>query len=179
MKTLKKPIEKLSRTELVNLAVEKVKEDNPEFDPSLFLRIRVFQRGKERRIEFSNPVEFVPLQTCAYYSATVYFGKVESVGCQEACNPKDFQIEEPRFYQSTPADEAIITELLQIMGLPPPQEIDPDETIMIYDGTDSYEITIRTKYGVAELELDKETKQVEEKKHRELIPRQDEGWELF
>jgi hypothetical protein len=74
MRASKKDVGKLSKDELVVLAVTKMREEVPSFDPIRFSRVRAFQKGNERRVEFSNPVEFVPRNTCAYYSASVYFG---------------------------------------------------------------------------------------------------------
>jgi len=170
----KKDAGKLSKAELVKLAVKKVKEHEPGFDPSRFSRVRAFQRGNERRVEFSNPVEFVPRDTCAYYSASVYLGELESVSCDEASNPDGFECDEPRFYQPSADDEKAAAEVLRTMELPPARDIGPDETITIYDRESHYEVIQRTKYGVAHFKLDKKSKHFEETMHKDLA-QHDEG----
>jgi hypothetical protein len=169
MRPSKKDAGKMSKAELVKLAVRQVKEQEPSFDPNLFARVRAFQRGNERRVEFSNPVEFVPPNTCAYYSAAVYFGEIESVSCSEASNPDGFECDEPRFYQPTADDEKVAAEILRTMELPPAKDIGPDETITIYDKDSKYEIIDRTECGVAYFDLDKKSKQFEETMHEDLI----------
>jgi hypothetical protein len=176
MRESKKSVAKQSKAELVKLAVKNVKEQEPSFDPSRFSRVRAFQRGTERRVEFSNPIEYVPLNTCAYYSASVYLGELESVTCEEASNPDGFECDEPRFYQPSTDNEKVAGEILRIMEFPPAGKIDQDETITIYDRESHYEIIDRTKSGVAYFSFDKKSKQFKETMHEELAQHDEDSF---
>ncbi len=174
MRDNKMNVGKLSKAALVKLAVQKVKEQEPSFDPTRFSRVRAFQKGNERRVDFSNPIEFVPPNTCAYYSATFYLGEIESVSCSEASNPDGFECDEPRFYQSTVDDEKVAAEILRTMELPSAKNIDTDETITIYDKDSKYEVIDRTKCGVVYFDLDKNSKHFEETRHEDLVQHDDD-----
>jgi hypothetical protein len=176
MRPSKKDAGKLSKAELVKLAVQKVKEQEPSFDPNRFSRVRAFQKGNERRVEFSNPVEFVPPNTCAYYSAAVYFGKLESVTCDEESNPDGFECDEPRFYQSTADDEKVVADILRIMEFPSVKDLDPDECITIYDKDSHYEVIDRSKFEVVYFNLDKKSKHFEETLHEELTQHDEDSF---
>jgi hypothetical protein len=168
-------VEKLLKADLVKLAADKLKEDDPSFEPAKFSRVRAFQRGNERRVEFSNPVEFVPLNTCAYYAATYHVGEIESTACKQASNPDGFKSKHPRFYQPTADDERVVADILRAMKF---QDLDPGDVVTIYDRKSHYEVIHRTTCGIVYFEFDKKSKKFEETKHKDLVQRADPFTEM-
>jgi hypothetical protein len=164
----KQDLGKMSRANLIKLAAKRLTEEYPEFDPKRFSRVQAFKSKEYYRIKFSNPVNFVPQNTCAYYGATALFGPLESVSLDSASNPEDFTVAEPHFHAPTVEEERRVRDVLALMDLPAPVDLPPGTSVSIHDTDSTYDITMRTKCEVAYLTIDKNTKEIRETLHKEL-----------
>jgi hypothetical protein len=169
-----KDINSMNKKELVKLATDKLKAEYPDFDPSLFLRIQAFQDKDGRHVKFSNPVEFVPLNSCYLHGAMVRLGTVESLAVQPCENPDEYDDDNARFYRMSRDEEKQMQAVLKAMELPMARDFSPDMTVTIIEKDSSYEVIVQTESEKTYFTLDKESGSINETLHKILRSNDDE-----
>nr|MDO8109036.1 hypothetical protein [Candidatus Sigynarchaeota archaeon] len=170
-----KDISKMNKAELVKLAAASLKEREPGFKVASFSRVRAFRKKGGYRVEFSNPVIFVPQNTCGYTGAWLYQGELFSMGFDLASNPDNFTVEKPPFLELSSENEKCVKKILKSIDLPAPRDFSLDTSVHIYERDSTYDITLRTKTDEQDFTMDKRTGEVEPTLHKELMVKDDDG----
>jgi hypothetical protein len=169
-----KDVNSMNKKELVNLATDKLTAEYPDFDQSSFLRIQAFQDKDGRYVKFSNPVEFVPLNTCYLHGAKVRLSNLESLAVQPYENPDDYDDGNARFYRMSRDEEKQAQAILKAMDLPMSRDFSPGMTVTIIEKDSSYEVSVKTESEKTYFTLDKESGSINETLHKLLRNNDDE-----
>ena len=164
------PIKKDRKT-YISEAINILKESYPDFNAPYFQRVSVQQSkdGKIVLVDFSNPINYIPINLCAYYSGLVQFGDSIVTSCRMESNPSKFLVNKPQFYYHSKSDLDQIVKVMKAFDKEP-NDVPDFETYRIYDRTSYYEIVLTTSCSKGIYNLDKKSGVLTVIADRELIP---------
>lgn len=144
----------LGRAKLIQMAVERIQSNYPQFNPVNFDRVNVYTEGGRLIVRFDVAVKFIPKNICAYYIVTAELtrGSLGMIPFGEVENCKD-----DNFYViNKNANDHIALIRKKLPGLIP-EKIQNDEAIVIQESDTSYNVSMEGSSYSHGFKLDKQS----------------------